>query len=719
MRRYRRNSMMLGKQSFPSSASPGLPVSLLRTRYVLNLMEVSPFNEVMVEMILNSVDEETFMRCGARLFQRRKSEPPPDLVEEQMDFWPQALAERLHQFAGTTMEKNFRVRLGRVLAETLDGKELPETYLARKRTVGEMLGIDQVDLDILECVAMYRSDKLFEAYCDQFVRNDWPALIASAIGHPFAEVHQRITGPRGLIGRQFIRFEACSMDIVAMLGHYLCGLREELISPDILSSLPESPYPLESFPIKPGQRRILLELLRNPKPCHILFHGRPGTGKTELARALGKAIGRMPLLVRYGDNGTPSERRGAISGAFCLASTHALLIVDEADGLLNTLDQIGRDNVDKGWINNFIDECRHKVIWIANNIRGIDDSVLRRFSFSVEFQKFTEEQRRRVWERHLHDHPLGDSIPPDLVRDLSKNYEVDAGAITSAFQALHSITEGIPRPSDELHELLDTMLRHHENLSGVTLRRRNLNPLSHAYAPEALHTDIPTGEILRALAVREKQVGGDKPALPANLLFWGLPGTGKTEFAKHLARSLDKPLQIHRMSDLQSMYLGETEKKIAKAFREAEVAKAILFLDEADSLIVDRSLATRSWEASQTNEFLTQIENFHGVCICCTNLLDRLDEAVLRRFTWKIKFLPLTPDGRELLFRRHFLPEGRLSPGLLRGLHAIPNLTPGDFKTVWQRHQYLEVPPGPADIVQELAREAAYKRDPASKPIGF
>jgi SpoVK/Ycf46/Vps4 family AAA+-type ATPase len=202
-------------------------------------------------------------------------------------------------------------------------------------------------------------------------------------------------------------------------------------------------------------------------------------------------------------------------------------------------------------------------------------------------------------------------------------------------------------------------------------------------------------------------------------MFWGLPGTGKTEFAKYMARELGKDLLVKNMSDLSSKWVGDTEKNIAEAFREARAAGSMLFLDEADSLFIDRKTASHSWETSQTNELLTQMENFEGICICCTNLLDHIDEAALRRFSWKVKFLPLTPDGAEKLFRKYFLPEGAIPKAVKAGLQTTQNLTPGDFKTVWQRQQYREKPATAVEILAELRKENSYKRNRTSGPIGF
>jgi SpoVK/Ycf46/Vps4 family AAA+-type ATPase len=204
-----------------------------------------------------------------------------------------------------------------------------------------------------------------------------------------------------------------------------------------------------------------------------------------------------------------------------------------------------------------------------------------------------------------------------------------------------------------------------------------------------------------------------------NLLFWGWPGTGKTEFGKYIADQLGKELLVKRMSDLQSMWVGETEKQIAAAFREAEENDAILFIDEADSVFINRQTANKSWETSQTNEILTQMENFSGILICCTNLLENLDEAAMRRFAFKIKFLPLTNEGKVRLYQKYFSSlTAPLSKEQQSRLVAIRNLCPGDIKAVWQRTQMLGNSPSD-EIISELEKEVSYKKGGNKSTIGF
>ena len=133
----------------------------------------------------------------------------------------------------------------------------------------------------------------------------------------------------------------------------------------------------------------------------------------------------------------------------------------------------------------------------------------------------------------------------------------------------------------------------------------------------------------------------------------GPAGTGKSAWARHLARRLGLPIIERRASDLLSMWVGGTEQASARAFADARAEGALLIFDEADSLLADRRNAVRQWEVSQVNEFLTQLENFDGLFIASTNLADNLDQAALRRFDLKVKFDFLKPVQACELLRRH------------------------------------------------------------------
>jgi transitional endoplasmic reticulum ATPase len=157
-------------------------------------------------------------------------------------------------------------------------------------------------------------------------------------------------------------------------------------------------------------------------------------------------------------------------------------------------------------------------------------------------------------------------------------------------------------------------------------------------------------------------------------------------------------------------------------FHEASYEEAVLLLDEADSFLRDRSEARRSWEVTQVNELLTQMEHYNGVFICSTNLMDSLDAASLRRFDLKIKFDYLKVNQAWDLFSSIFNKNGK---ELTRKKHCQgelakhSSLTPGDFMTVVRKSRISTIKLCPESLLEELAKEVAFKQSGPERQIGF
>jgi len=138
------------------------------------------------------------------------------------------------------------------------------------------------------------------------------------------------------------------------------------------------------------------------------------------------------------------------------------------------------------------------------------------------------------------------------------------------------------------------------------------------------------------------------------LLLSGLPGTGKSLTAEALATTLGRPLIKLDLSSVLSKWLGETEKLLAQVFDVAEVADAVLVLDEAEALFRQREGGQSGTGALATGVayLLTRLDRFQGVLVATTNRSRDMDEAFFRRFDDFI-ILPIPDrDTRRSLWTR-------------------------------------------------------------------
>ena len=128
-------------------------------------------------------------------------------------------------------------------------------------------------------------------------------------------------------------------------------------------------------------------------------------------------------------------------------------------------------------------------------------------------------------------------------------------------------------------------------------------------------------------------------------LLCGPPGTGKTMSAHAVANALGIPLYQVNLSNIMDKYIGETEKRLEQAFVYAEKTNMVLFFDEADSLFGRRSEiadAKDKYANAEVSYLLQRIEQYGGVALMATNLMNNIDPAFLRRMKYVIRFQP--PD---------------------------------------------------------------------------
>jgi transitional endoplasmic reticulum ATPase len=503
----------------------------------------------------------------------------------------------------------------------------------------------------------------------------------------------------------------------------------ELLAKNYFVRFSRKTIPLENHLIDPKVTDHILSLMsvKRESPNHILLYGPPGTGKTSYALGIAQKLGIPAYEILREEDNTTSKRRAAILA--CLNMTNggdgSLVIVDEADNLLNTQNSwFSRgETQDKGWLNQLLEEPWARMIWITNGISAIEDSVIRRFAFSVHFRAFNRRQRLSLWESVLRRHRVKGCFDTKEINRLAMRYPVSAGIIDlSIRKALETSKSG----QVAFKEIVTMNLDAHLTLINDGDKPQTKEKIEENYSIDGLHVEgnLPTimehvEEFDRCLRRSDQQ----QTVRNFNLLFYGPPGAGKSELARYIAGHLERELMVKRASDVVSPYVGETEQNISRIFSEAEAAEAVLVIDEADSFLFNRSRAVRSWEISHTNEFLTQMERFRGILICTTNRFEDLDQASVRRFNYKIGFRCLKPEGNVIFYKKLLSPLTK-PPLNMEGeemLENIGDLTPGDFRIV--RDRFAIFPPERVThdmMVQALREEAQIKKlQEGKKPLGF
>ena len=459
----------------------------------------------------------------------------------------------------------------------------------------------------------------------------------------------------------------------------------------------------------------------------------PGTGKTEFSRALGRHLEKKVFEVKNIMEDTRNEKnwsmfryRALFACQRMVEAASSLIVVDEADEMLNTRSFFCSSSaIEKGQINRILDDTKNVIIWITNRFDGIDESTMRRFDYSVGFEKLTFCQRKSVWRVGLEKHGLTGIFSTEEIDSFVTNYEISAGGIDIALRNAARIrSAGGGKPV--IAPVMDNILKAHvkvidEEKSPADLKKPN----APSYCLDGLNIKADMHSTLKLIDRFNLTWNGQAESMAIknmNLLLFGPPGTGKTEFAKHVARMMNRRLMVRRASDLLSCYVGETEKLIRRAFCEAEKDKSILFIDEADSMLGTREGANHSWEISFVNEMLTNMETFHGMLICSTNFKKVVDSAAMRRFNIKLEFDFLTPRGA-IAFYNLFLavmPLSPLSDNETAKIGAMSGLTPGDFKVVHQKFMLFEKDEVSHEkLIDALEGELCARNEHHGKKIGF
>lgn len=488
-----------------------------------------------------------------------------------------------------------------------------------------------------------------------------------------------------------------------------CNQDMESILKEIIYRCNETDLCLNDFEHIKNDLNILVPYLNNAlisgdKGVNVLLYGIPGTGKTELAKAISNEL-KSPLYeISYCDEddepieGTNRLRAFKFAQSL-LSNKNALIMFDEVEDVFNSNDIFDSRQKNKAWINRTLENNDIPTIWITNDANSIDDAIIRRFDLAIEVPIPVKSKRKEIINKYSQN-----LISENTITSLSKNEKIAPALISRAAKVVSNINT---KDKDKAFEMI---IQNTLKAQGHDYKKEDsLIKLPKTYNPSYINCDID----LNSLA------SGIKENPNARICLYGPAGTGKSAYGKYIADFLDKPLILKKGSDLMSMWVGGTEKNIANAFKEAKEEGGILVFDEVDSFLSSRENASKSWEVTQVNEMLVQMENFDGIFIATTNLMENLDRASLRRFDLKLEFDYLKSQQAWELFESECknlnIKDYEDSKNQIKSLNC---LTPGDFAAVIRQSRFMPIK-NSNDFYNRLKDEIEVKQVNNEKTMGF
>ncbi|BBB19136.1 AAA family ATPase [Helicobacter cinaedi] len=601
----------------------------------------------------------------------------------------------------------------------------------------ECFGLSEIETNILYIIGLF--DKMNRYYDDKLDYLEFCLLLASVLQTSPTKIQKLLMADMPLRKFDFIDDRHRSGEFV--LRDFAERLMIEPFSKqEMMKSLariyPKSTLEIADFSYMKEKLDMLLNYCKNAKNPSVFLYGKPGVGKNEIAALIAKELHKDLWEIHNINNQGEIEKdrlEQFIRAQAMLKADKSAILLDECEEFFPSLyPKYNEDKASKNTLNKVLESVKIPSIFLSNSA-DIDPAFLRRFDIVLEIKAPSKEKKQTIIEKALKSQRI--QLDSMIISQISES-SLSQGVLLSACKvaktlAKHKLSsfekkdsKDRVRKSQIITDSLIQVLNEHLKLQGQKLIATS-KPKSLLYDMSLINASVD----MKSLCEKIKNVCGAKDSSDSaqgiRILAHGMAGSGKSEFAKALAKELNRPIMLKRASDLLSMWVGESEQNIAQAFSEAEKKGAILVLDEVDSFLQDRSEAERSWEISQVNEMLTQMENFEGIFIATTNFMTNLDKASIRRFDMKVEFKPL--DSAKFikafgLYARHLGISDYVafleSSFAKRAIEKLNNICFGDFALI-ARSARFEPITSSQQLLEKLQEESRLKDSHIIEKWGF
>ncbi|MTI85727.1 MAG: ATP-binding protein [Firmicutes bacterium] len=542
---------------------------------------------------------------------------------------------------------------------------------------------------------------------------------------------RRCFSPDGILMKYFLtRHDGAGS---GMLSKELC-LGEDVVSfllgssglTGAVSNFAELEYPYEELgPLLWGQgiqdniKKVVQSVNRGEygKKQSIVFYlyGPKGAGKKLQARHFSKYLNQTLLLVdlrrvleKGQDHGELLETLGrdaVFQGAVPAFFNFQALLTDHI-----TCSQIRED------LFRFIKTFTGVFFLLADRPWKPEDITEDYHFVDIELNVPPDAERKRLWEVLAGEGGLEANIDWG---DLAAKFRFTPGQIKNAVVTANNMLHRDGRESDNVSEIIHkacyAQVSH--NLEQMATLIRPVYSLDDVILPDEQKKHLKNAcNQVKYRHIVYGQWGFDRKLAYGkglSILFFGPSGTGKTMSAQAVAKELHMELYKINLARTVSKYIGETEKNLQQVFDEAQRSNAILFFDETDALLGKRSEVKDSRDRYSNIEvafLLQKIEEFEGITMLATNLIQNIDEAFMRRINFIIKYPFPDARHREKIWRSVFPAEAPVSQDLdFEFLAEKLEITGGGIKNVAVSAAFLAAGEASPITMEQVIQAAKYE----------
>lgn len=522
------------------------------------------------------------------------------------------------------------------------GLKTPSFMKNNFKLLHKYFGFSEIETQILMLLKVFEDN--FRFVNDDCTYNETLSFLSSFSRIKRSEV-RRILSPQGTLRFSgFLELEKGGRLTFGLTDFADDFFVEPLSKKEIMSRIvricPKNKLSCEDFAYMKRDLDMLLQYCKNSTNPSIFLYGKPGVGKNEIATLLAKELNKeLWEIVDIDEKGESKKdkKRDFFVAQRLLDAQKNMVLLDECEDIFPRYSDSEYYSY-KNRINKLLESVKIPSIFLSNSA-DIDPAFLRRFDIVLEIQAPPKEKKKAIVEKSLKARRI--SLDSHIITQISET-SLSQGVLLNACKVAKTLAQHSTHRTKERKTAITgcfiQVLNEHLKLDGqkaISLTTELSLPYDMSLINASMDMEVLCEQMKNIVRSENTHKQG------VRILAYGMTGSGKSEFAKVVAKELDKPIILKKASDLLSTYVGGTEENIARAFREASRQEAILVLDEVDSFLQDRSGAVRSWEVTQVNEMLTQMESFAGIFIATTNFMDNLDQASIRRFDMKIAFKPL------------------------------------------------------------------------------